>query len=222
MKCVSPLGALVRGFLSGCAGAAADLGYLALTSPIAPSPPKDAFRPPDDEQAEEQPTETVARRFVEMTRSRPLSDEAKKLGGQLVHFGFGGSWGAVYGLSCESFPSLRSPIGAAAFGATVYLIGPNVIVPAFKLGPLPTRVPPRFHAYMLGSHLVYGFTTWGTYEALRRIGADEEPTLAATIAAGAIGIFRSLALRKRARAIATKIPGRVRAGVERAREKIAA
>ena len=165
---MTPLGAATRGIAAGLVGSAALGMFLMKTGKVAPEPPKEAFQPPEEAQKSEQPTETVARRTVEdFMKLGPLSKDAKARGGELVHFGFGGAWGALYGMLHETVPGMCGPLAAAAFGAFVWTASDHVILPAFRLAPLPTKLPLKFHAYWLSAHVLYGLTTWASFEAMR-------------------------------------------------------
>ncbi|MCO5171817.1 MAG: DUF1440 domain-containing protein [Planctomycetes bacterium] len=171
---VTPLGAALRGLVSGLAGSAAQDAFFALTRPITPGQPEGAFEPPEAQQTEEQATETVARRVVEGLAARgPLPPDAKRVGGRIVHYAFGGGWGVVYGLTRESARGLDRPTGAAAFGAGVWAVSDNGLLPLFNLAGGPRRYPLRNHAYAVAAHLVYGLAVCGVYGALRPVGARE-------------------------------------------------
>jgi uncharacterized membrane protein YagU involved in acid resistance len=54
------------------------------------------------------------------------------------------------------------------FGAAVWLIADEAIVPAAGLSRKPSEYPPSIHAYAFASHLVYGLTTELVRRAIRR------------------------------------------------------
>jgi hypothetical protein len=191
---VTPIGALARGFLAGMAGAAAQTLFFRTTARIAPPAPEGAFEPPELEQHAEQPTETVARRLVERFMARgPLDAEKKRRLAAAVHYAFGGTWGGLYGLFRESSEALGGPGFGALYGAAVWAIADNGILPLFLLAPPPHRTTARQHGYALAAHLVYGLGLWGAYEALRAPGR----ALAAAGALAAIGGARRPAVRER-------------------------
>jgi hypothetical protein len=164
---VTPVGALVRGAAAGAIGAAAIGMFFKATGRFAPSPPED-FQPPEREQESEEPTHTVARRWVEHFMARgPIKKETKETLGNAVHFGFGSGWGAAYGLVRESLPGLGPIAGILGLGTTVWGLAENVILPAFRLAPGPKRIPLKFNGYMLAAHLAYAAAVWSAYEAFR-------------------------------------------------------
>lgn len=167
MEQVTPLGAVARGMAAGAIGSKLMDYGMGAASKLAPPPSE--FQPPEQIQNEETPTQTVARRLVEdMAKRGPLSPEAKKRAGTAVHYGFGSGWAVLYALAAETIPGLRSPMGGVLLGTTVWAIGDNGIVPAFRVGPPPTKVPAKGHFYYWLGHVAYGLTVWGAYELMRR------------------------------------------------------
>jgi hypothetical protein len=168
MKRTTPLGALVRGLAAGAVGSAAQSLFFELTNRLQPHAPGAPFAPPDEAQRDEQATETVARRFVEgFMRRGPLDEEAKKRGGKLVHYAVGAGFGTAWALARETVPALRRPLGVAGFGVAAWIVGDDVLYPAFRLGNGPMGYPLSTHAYAITAHLVFAAATAASYEALR-------------------------------------------------------
>lgn len=92
-----------------------------------------------------------------------LSKNQKHVGGQVAHYVFGATTGAFYGAVAELLPRVSMGAGLA-FGAAVWLVADEIIVPAAGLSKSASEYPVSKHAYALASHLVYGATT----ELLRR------------------------------------------------------
>jgi hypothetical protein len=168
---ISPLRALGAGLVAGALGSLAQNLFFAATKSVAPKPPKDAFTPPEPEQADETATQTVARRAVRDLAQRPIDHEKKQLGGELVHYGFGAGWGALYGLTLGPSRRLRGPLGVLAFSTLVWGISDNLILPAFKLAGPPTAYPARSHAYAIVAHVVYGTAVALAFDLLRPASA---------------------------------------------------
>jgi hypothetical protein len=168
MGLIKPLEALVYGAIAGAVGSLAQNLFFKATRKVAPTPPEDAFDPPEAEQASEQPTQTVARRVVEDLMERgPISDEQKEESLAIVHFPFGSAWGAAYGLLRESVPALDPVAAAIGTGTVVWAVSDNLILPAFQLAGWPQAYPVKNHLYAWAAHLVYGSAVWGAYELLR-------------------------------------------------------
>ncbi len=163
----TPLRALTDGAIAGAAGSLAQDLFFAATARWQPHERPAGFVPPEPEQKEEQPTETVARRLVEdLAQAGPLPPERKALGGRMVHYGFGAAWGALYGAAAESLPMLTSPLGASLFGAKVWALSDNVLLPAFGLAAPPARYGLATHAYGFVAHVVYGTAVMAAYRIL--------------------------------------------------------
>lgn len=92
-----------------------------------------------------------------------LDERQKEAGGAALHYAFGASMGAVYGLAAEVWPDVTAGAGTP-YGAAVWLAADEGVVPLLGLSKAPTEYPASVHAYALASHLVYG----ATLEAVRR------------------------------------------------------
>ena len=162
-----PLVLVGEGVLAGLAGTAAmTLGQTRLLPrlPI-PDGPKPRKQPnyPDEFVAKGEPaTETAARRIAAGLAHRPLTDRQKKFAGNVLHFAFGAAWGGVLALLGRRPTIARGLL----FGAAVWMISDNGIVPLLRIASWPNRYPPGVHAKALLAHLIYGA---GTALTLRRL-----------------------------------------------------
>lgn len=163
----TPFGTLVRGLAAGAFGSGVLNLFFKATTKISPATPKDVFKPPEAEQREENATETVARRFAQYMLQRPLSPEGKAKGAQIVHYAFGAGLGAAYGLLRESIPSLHKPAGVLAYGFGAWMLGDNLVLPAFRLAAWPNAYPLKTHAYALAAHLAFAAAVSAAYETTR-------------------------------------------------------
>ncbi|APR85127.1 Hypothetical protein A7982_10476 [Minicystis rosea] len=213
----TPLGAVVRGLAAGAVGSAAQDLFFRATAAITPETPQSAFSPPEAEQREETATQTVARRTVECMMQRHLAPESREASGVVVHYAFGAALGAAYGLLRESAPVLRGPLGAAAYGLGAWVVGDDIVLPAFRLSAGPTAYPLKTHAYAIAAHLVFGAAVAAAYEAMRprslataaamlwavRAKVALEPKLPAKARPFAGALVESLAKMRAARPLAT-------------------
>ena len=177
----SPLGALFKGLLAGAAGAFVQSQFFRATAKITPKPtkvsPAEGGKPAHE--AAENNLETVARRFVDDLMLRgPLEGDAKKQGAGLVHYLFGAGWGGLYGLARESL----GDVSPALFGAIVWMLSDNVILPAFRLAGWPQKYSAKEHAYALNAHFAYGWGTAGTYGLIREVGVTPLAAIPALLA----------------------------------------
>ncbi|HVP30668.1 MAG TPA: DUF1440 domain-containing protein [Myxococcota bacterium] len=103
----------------------------------------------------ESATALAAERMSRPIVRRPLNRRERRIGGSLVHLGFGTAMGGLYGLAAEEVPATTAGRGAA-FGAALMVAADEILVPALHLAPGPRRTPLRRHASALAAHLVYG------------------------------------------------------------------
>lgn len=174
----TPLGAFCGGLAAGFVGSVAQNLYFSWTRKIAPRPSTDAFVPAEPEQRNEMPTHTVARRVKEqLALAGPLAKPDRAA--QVVHLAFGSAWGGVYGLVAGSLPRPSGLRGGLAFGAIVWLLSDDVLLPAFKLAGWPQHYPVKTHLYAIAAHAVYGAAVATSFEALRRASLPATATLGA-------------------------------------------
>ncbi len=97
---------------------------------------------------------------------RRISERRKGLAGALVHYAYGVAWGAAFALAARALAP-RLPVAAgAAFGATLWLLSDELLVPLLRFSRPPSRYPASTHLKGLAAHLVYGVAT----EAAWRVG----------------------------------------------------
>jgi hypothetical protein len=109
----------------------------------------------------------LANAISEKVLDRELTRAEKEVAGDAVHYVFGITTGAWYGVAAESFPAITAGAGLP-FGAFVWLTADEGMVPAVGLSKPPTEYPLSIHAYALASHFVYGLTTETVRRAVRR------------------------------------------------------
>jgi uncharacterized membrane protein YagU involved in acid resistance len=82
-----------------------------------------------------------------------------------MHYTFGAVSGAAYGMLSHFVPITRAGRGAL-FGAALWAIADETMVPALGLSKGPAEYPLSTHVYGLASHLVYGMTTDATARSI--------------------------------------------------------
>jgi putative membrane protein len=87
--------------------------------------------------------------------------------GQLLHYTFGTTMGALYGTLADAIPALTTA-GGVSFGLAVWLLADELAMPALGLSQPPTRQDLATHTFALLSHCVYGFTTEDTRRLIRQ------------------------------------------------------
>jgi hypothetical protein len=96
-----------------------------------------------------------------------LTKSEKEKAGTVAHYAMGAASGAIYGAFTELTRGVSIGEGVP-FGAAVWLIADEAIVPAIGLSKSAKNYPLSTHAYALASHLVYGLTTELVRKAVRR------------------------------------------------------
>ena len=93
-----------------------------------------------------------------------LTRPEKRIGGNVVHYSFGTSVGALYGFVAERHPEVTAGAGLP-FGVVFWLVADEMAVPALGLSRPATSYPVGVHVYALASHLVFGACA----ESVRRL-----------------------------------------------------
>jgi uncharacterized membrane protein YagU involved in acid resistance len=87
--------------------------------------------------------------------------------GQILHYTFGTTTGALYGALADAIPALTTA-GGVPFGLAVWLLADELAVPALGLSQPPTRQDLTTHTYALVAHGVYGLTAEYTRRLVRQ------------------------------------------------------
>ena len=109
-------------------------------------------------------TVKAAQAISETLFDHKLTKSEKKPAGTAVHYAMGAASGAIYGVAAELAPVVTKGAGLP-FGAAVWVVADDIVVPALGLSKPPTEYPLSTHAYGLASHFIYGMTT----DIVRRI-----------------------------------------------------
>ena len=103
----------------------------------------------------------------ELVFEHHLTKSEKETAGAVAHYAMGVASGAIYGAVAEVIP-LTTVGEGLPFGAAVWVIADEGVVPALGLSRKPTDYPASIHAYSFASHLVYGLTTELVRRAVRK------------------------------------------------------
>jgi hypothetical protein len=99
-------------------------------------------------------------------RHAPTERETQRAG-QILHYTFGTTTGALYGTLADVIPALTTA-GGMPFGLAVWLLADELALPALGLSQPPTRQDLATHTYALVAHGVYGLTTEYTRRLVRQ------------------------------------------------------
>jgi putative membrane protein len=141
---------IVGGLLGGLLGAVVMSVAHAVGAPMV-LPPAPPSAQGDDA------TVKVADALSRAVRGRPVAGPRKPAAGSAVHYGFGATMGALYGVVAVAVPTVTAGTGLG-FGAALWVSAHAIIVPALGLAPAPLRQPLRVEIVELVLHLLYGVT----------------------------------------------------------------
>lgn len=107
--------------------------------------------------------------YTRLTGHEPDEDTKARLSNG-VHWAYGLGMAALYGALRGGRPTSlqRDLASGAAFGATLWVLGDEVMVPLLGLAEGPKATPPEGHLQTLAGHLGYGLATGAGYAAVRR------------------------------------------------------
>jgi hypothetical protein len=108
---------------------------------------------------EPEPEETAASRAAdtlsEEATGAPIKKGGKRAADCVLHYATAAVIGGFYGLVGGQFPRIFAANGLL-FGAGVWLVADELVVPALQLAPPPAETELKDHALGLGSHLIFG------------------------------------------------------------------
>lgn len=158
----SPLAAVLQGLVAGAIGTAVFTAYQLATGKASepPDQPHDWSETPPPAQVGERVAEGVFQREVPLERAGTVM--------QIVHWLYGTSWGALYGLLEES---IRKPAVSGIAMTSAVMASDYTLLPAMKLYEPPWRYPAKTLAADFGTHLIHGFATAAAFRALEPVFA---------------------------------------------------
>ena len=104
-----------------------------------------------DEPATVKAASAISERFT----GRELTADEKKWVGPVMHYAMGVASGSIYGVLARAAP-LSTVATGAAFGAALWAVADETVVPALGLAGTPTQYPATTHLKALSAHMVYG------------------------------------------------------------------
>lgn len=150
-KTTTPLGAVARGLAAGAAGTAAMTAYQTAVMKIRGTEGSDV-------------PGQVAKKIGEGVLERDVPEHRMDMLNNAMHWTYGTSWGALYGVVQSSLHARPGRHGLL-FGALVW--GASLLhLPAMKLAPPVWEYPPTELALDVSYHLVYGVAVAGAYAKL--------------------------------------------------------
>ncbi len=92
---------------------------------------------------------------------------SRALGGKAVHYGYGAAWGAAFALVARALPRPPPLLTGLAFGALLWGLSDELLVPLLGFSRSAARYPPSSHVKGLAAHLVYGAAADAAWRAAR-------------------------------------------------------
>jgi putative membrane protein len=111
----------------------------------------------DEEEGDDAAVRVAKAVSADVFRHR-LKNNEKEKAGAVSHYVMSATSGGIYGALAERLPGATTGAGLP-FGAAVWVVADEFVVPALGLSKKPTEYPLSIHAYALASHLVYGLAT---------------------------------------------------------------
>jgi hypothetical protein len=165
----TPLGAIGRGLVAGAIGTAAMTAWQELAAKLQGSAEEgdgaeaSAAAPKDPWEDAPAPAK-VAKRVAEGVFEKQIPPEEVGLVSEAMHWGYGTSWGAVYGVLAGTV-GRSTPRGGLAFGTAVWASSYAQLVPMGLYEP-PWKYSPKVLGLDLSYHLVYGAAVATAYRLL--------------------------------------------------------
>lgn len=153
-------GSLLAGAAAGVAGTLAMNAYWRAVKKAQPASRKKS--------AEEPITHKVAADLLKKAGIAAPSRRARAVGGDVVHWSYGVTWGILAGLARQAGLKLDVAYGLP-FGAALWAGGD--VWALYKLGYAkhPREYPPHAHALALAAHLTYGMGVWAALTGLHQL-----------------------------------------------------
>ena len=104
---------------------------------------------------------------AEFVFNQKLTKPEKEAAGAIAHYAMGVTSGAIYGAVAELVP-LTTIVEGLPFGAAVWVIADEAVVPALGLSKRADEYPLSTHVYSFASHLIFGLTTEIVRRKVRR------------------------------------------------------
>jgi hypothetical protein len=170
MARLTPLGAVARGFVAGSIGTATMTAWQELSAKLLSS--GDGGGGPRVDERRRDPWERAStpaklgRKVLEGVFDRKVGAEKIGLLTNVMHWGYGTSWGGLYGLIQGTAPG-RPLRRGLLFGTGVWTMSYLTLVPMGLYKP-PWEYPSKELALDLSYHLAYGVGVGGGFAAIAR------------------------------------------------------
>ncbi len=110
--------------------------------------------------------EKIVQRIADQADMGTLEDQTRRRLGDLIHFGYGATWGAILAAATRN-RQVRITGDGLALGLGLWAFGFNVMLPAMGAHPGTWTWKRREFVLTLSAHIAYGIATAGTLRLLR-------------------------------------------------------
>lgn len=121
------------------------------------------FYPPRTH-GEPEPPEMLGERIA----GHPLDETERVIVAETIHWGFGATAGAFYGVLAEFYPAVTKKEGAN-FGLTLMALTHQGLLPAMSLSEPPAQQSRREQTSEAATHLIYGVVAEQVRSVVRRV-----------------------------------------------------
>lgn len=172
MKAITPMAAVARGLAAGVVGTGLMTAWQEVSAQLLSSPEENVEppEPTDDAWENASAPAKVAKRIGEGVFERKVPAQRIPLLTNVMHWGYGSSWGTVYGLLAGSARRAWGLRAGAIFGTGVWAMSYVQLVPMGLYEP-PWKYPPKDLAMDLSYHLAYGAGVASAFRVLDRSNA---------------------------------------------------
>ncbi len=122
-------------------------------------------------EGQEPGTHVLAERLHHVVGAEPTAERKARLG-QVIHWSYGASWGALYGALRNRVPALSWGMGVP-FGLLFGVLSDEILVTLAGLAPPPREIPTKQHVQMIAGHVVYAAAADAAYGVLNKALAPE-------------------------------------------------
>lgn len=165
----TPLAAIGQGLLAGVLGNAVFTGYQALQAKLANGNESESSKPPTDWSETPVPAQ-MGQRVAEGVFEQKIPLEKADTLTNTMHWLYGTSWGALYGILQETF---HRPVANGVALTSAVMAFDYTVLPAMHLYKPPWKYPTATLAKDYGNHLVYGLSVAAAYRALDGVFARD-------------------------------------------------
>ncbi len=145
---------VVKGAVAGLIGGLVASFVMSQFQSVLSSLSEEEKKPKKKNSEEDEPANVkTAEAVSENVLDHKLTKSEKEPAGVAVHYTMGATSGLIYGIASEIAPATTTGLGLP-FGAAVWLVADDIVVPALGLSKPATEYPLSTHAYALSSHLV--------------------------------------------------------------------